>query len=180
MVRLSSTRIDIDQSTKEQGFATITIFGTNEGILEARRLIANELSKVGPEAAAHIANETQNRLVGQAGGTQDLPPQSVGSDECDTITIPLAYIGWLKGKNGGALRELEGGSGAVLDIDQSTKEMGYAVVKIRGPADKRKIGYGLVISQVTKVAHQSGPVDWSKVSDIGCWAEFHIEQEYVG
>merc|ERR1712176_1286557 len=52
----SATRIDIDQTMQEtKGIALVKVFGTRDGVDEARRLIASELSKVSPEAAAQIS-----------------------------------------------------------------------------------------------------------------------------
>merc|ERR1719507_2240545 len=59
----SSTRVDVDQSLADQGFATIKIYGTYDGVQHAKELIAFELSKVSPEAAAEIRGVQQESVL---------------------------------------------------------------------------------------------------------------------
>jgi len=53
----SATRIDVDQNTRDMGFATVKVFGTQEGVRLARALIATELAKITPELAAQLVTD---------------------------------------------------------------------------------------------------------------------------
>lgn len=43
-----------------------------------------------------------------------------------------------RGRQGATIREIEAKSGATVDIDQSTKDLGSCTVYIRGPEDPRR------------------------------------------
>merc|ERR1719464_1058401 len=58
----SGTRIDVDQSTPDLGYATVKVFGTLSGTQQARALIAAELSKISPEAAGQIVSDLPGGL----------------------------------------------------------------------------------------------------------------------
>jgi len=53
----SGTRIDVDQNTREMGYATVKIFGTHEGVKIARALIATTLGKIAPELATNLVSD---------------------------------------------------------------------------------------------------------------------------
>jgi hypothetical protein len=53
----SATRIDVDQNSRDMGFATVKVFGTQEGVRLARALIATELAKITPELAAQLVTD---------------------------------------------------------------------------------------------------------------------------
>jgi len=50
----SATRIDVDQNTRDMDFASVKVFGTQEGVRLARALIATELAKITPELASQL------------------------------------------------------------------------------------------------------------------------------
>jgi len=190
----SGTRIEVDQSTPHLGgYATVKIFGTPEGVAQARSLVANELSKIGPEAAAHIARaipesatpesthaalteyllggSLEGALGGMSGGNVDVAEE-------DSVLIPNAYVGWLKGRQGGMIRDIETRSGAQIDIDQSTKELGYSVARLRGTNEQKRTGRGLIIGEIAKVMDQSG--DSLEGTFLGTKEEFRIDGQYIG
>jgi len=190
----SGTRIEVDQSTPHLGgYATVKIFGTPEGVAQARSLVANELSKIGPEAAAHIARaipesatpesthaalteyllggSLEGALGGMSGGNVDVAEE-------DSVLIPNAYVGWLKGRQGGMIRDIESRSGAQIDIDQSTKDMGYSIARLRGSTDQKKTARGLVIGEIAKVMEQSGEV--LDPTFPGRKEELRIDGQYIG
>uniref|UniRef100_A0A7S4Q537 K Homology domain-containing protein n=1 Tax=Alexandrium monilatum TaxID=311494 RepID=A0A7S4Q537_9DINO len=193
----SGTRIEVDQSSPQLGYATVKIFGTPEGVAQARSLVAHELSKIGPEAAAHIAralpetaaNETPPQqsltdylsgglLGGALGGLAGLAAVSQQEALEDSVMIPNAYVGWLKGRQGGMIRDIESRSGTQIDIDQSTKDLGYSVARLRGTSDQKKTARGLVIGEIAKVMEQSGEV--LDPNFPGRKEELRIDGQYIG
>merc|ERR1740121_956130 len=48
------------------------------------------------------------------------------------LQVEQRSVGWLLGKGGVVLKEMEEQSGARISIDQSTKAMGYSTVRISG------------------------------------------------
>uniref|UniRef100_A0A7S1LCZ0 K Homology domain-containing protein n=1 Tax=Alexandrium catenella TaxID=2925 RepID=A0A7S1LCZ0_ALECA len=231
----SATRIEVDQTNPQLGYATVKIFGTVEGILQARELIAAELSKVSPEAAGSISSQLQNleglhpeqppdhsmvlsssssssaadpqalraalmamarssslhipgltddaTLLGALAGTPAGAALGIGlgnlePQEVEQVRVPNSCVGWLKGRNGAMIREIENRSQARIDIDQSTNDLGYSLANIRGDSNQRRVGSGLVIAEIAKVMDQSGEV--LDASFGGCKIEFQIDSQYVG
>mmetsp|Transcript_133799 Transcript_133799/g.373031 ORF Transcript_133799/g.373031 Transcript_133799/m.373031 type:complete len:655 (+) Transcript_133799:410-2374(+) len=184
----SGTRIEVDQSTPHLGYATVKIFGTAEGVAQARGLVAHELSKIGPEAAAHIARALPDAPADAGaqqvlseylltGGLAAAAGQAEGAYE-DSVLIPNSYVGWLKGRQGGMIRDIESRSGAQIDIDQSTKELGYSTARLRGSAEQKKTARGLVIGEIAKVMDQSGEV--LDPTFPGRKEELRIDGQYIG
>lgn len=76
------------------------------------------------------------------------------------------------------IRDIEARSGAVIDIDQTTKDMGHVTVNFRGSIDQKKKAYGLVVAEVVKVSDQSpGTYD---CSSFGAKEEIQLDGKYVG
>eukprot|EP00927_Polykrikos_kofoidii_P058987 TRINITY_DN5394_c0_g1_i4.p1 TRINITY_DN5394_c0_g1~~TRINITY_DN5394_c0_g1_i4.p1 ORF type:complete len:784 (-),score=167.85 TRINITY_DN5394_c0_g1_i4:73-2316(-) len=96
----------------------------------------------------------------------------------DSVRLPIQCVGWLKGKQGGMIRDIEGRSGAQVNIDQTTKEAGYSMARVSAPSlAQKKIAHGLVVAEVMKVLDQSGePHD----NSVGVVAEFRLDAQYVG
>lgn len=175
----SGTRIEVDQTQSQLGYATVKIFGTPEGTAQARALVAHELSKIGPDAAAQIAITPSGDATGSSSHAS-LDPSGTVPDLSleDAVCIPNAYVGWLKGRQGGMVRDIEQRSGAQIDIDQSMKELGYSVARLHGSTEQKATARGLVIGEIAKVMDQSGEV--LDASFPGTKEEFHVDSQYVG
>jgi len=176
----SGTRIEVDQTQSQLGYATVKIFGTPEGTAQARALVAHELSKIGPDAAAQIAITTSGDATGSSSHASSLDPGGTVPDLSleDAVCIPNAYVGWLKGRQGGMVRDIEQRSGAQIDIDQSMKELGYSVARLHGSTEQKATARGLVIGEIAKVMDQSGEV--LDASFPGTKEEFTVDSQYVG
>jgi len=125
------------------------------------------LGNTAPSPAAHQPAPVQDATHGD--------PQDFGQE--DSVQIPNAYVGWLKGRQGGKIREIESKSGASVDIDQSMREFGYSVARMRGRLDQKKTARGLIIAEVTKVMEEAGHVE---PGFPGTKIEFPINGQYVG
>eukprot|EP00928_Gymnodinium_smaydae_P075988 TRINITY_DN589_c0_g1_i1.p1 TRINITY_DN589_c0_g1~~TRINITY_DN589_c0_g1_i1.p1 ORF type:complete len:979 (-),score=164.69 TRINITY_DN589_c0_g1_i1:140-3076(-) len=170
----SGTRIDVDQTHADTGMAQVRIYGTAEGTYEARRLIAAELSKVSPETAAAITSD----LPPTPGGGNSYFPNSAGAGEADVLQVPNSCVGWLKGRSGGMIRDIECRSGCTLDVDLTAPDSIYTAVNIRGTPEQRKLGYGLVAAEVMKALTSTG--ESPEIFPVGTIDEFQLALQFVG
>eukprot|EP00811_Abedinium_folium_P006138 NODE_1564_length_2436_cov_16.255089.p1 GENE.NODE_1564_length_2436_cov_16.255089~~NODE_1564_length_2436_cov_16.255089.p1 ORF type:complete len:633 (+),score=147.89 NODE_1564_length_2436_cov_16.255089:293-2191(+) len=96
-----------------------------------------------------------------------------------TLVVPNTCVGWLKGKQGQMIREIQNRSGAQIDIDQGTRELGQSVVQIHGQtAAQMKMAYGLIVAEVMKVLDGAGEAFGENAP--GTKAELRIDSHYVG
>jgi rRNA processing protein Krr1/Pno1 len=174
----SGTRIDIEQPSRE-GDATIRIFGTYEGVRDAKRMIASELAKVNAEAAAEICSDYREYERGSTETALAVGGIGEGSNgNSMTVDIPNSCVGWLKGKQGAMIQDIETMSGAQVSIDQTTKDAGYAQVHISGSSPQMQTAQGLVVAEVMKVIHKTEErAEWGY---IGSALELEVSAQYVG
>jgi len=118
--------------------------------------------------------------AGAAGATASAPlPLDPGdTGEWDTVQIPNSCVGWLKGRQGAMIREIESRSGAQVDIDQTTKDIGYSTAHMKGRMVQKKVAHGLVVAEVMKVMDQSNEPAIGNFP--GAKSEFRIDVQYVG
>jgi rRNA processing protein Krr1/Pno1 len=206
----SATRIDVDQTqSASMGHALVKIYGTFDGIQEAKRLLAAELHKVSPEAAQQILvtvvstpqNDSSSSLggsfnVGGAGAsacahtahapalTHDtgpaLQPLPVGTGPHDVVRIPNGCVGWLKGRQGAMIRDIEGKSGATVEIDQNMKDTGHSFVYMRGTEEQKKIAHGFVVAEITKAVDAGGPCGEPLDPSMFYHEDVRLDARYVG
>lgn len=130
------------------------------------------------------------RLEGNAvGGASALAPAiapAIGdlsgavSENSIEIHIPQQYVGWLKGSQGRQIKDIEIRSGAQVNIDQSTKELGYSRAVISGQAAAVSAACDLINSELARVTDRDGYLA-SAPSDLGeTVGEVQIPQKYVG
>eukprot|EP00401_Gymnodinium_catenatum_P036649 CAMPEP_0117601696 /NCGR_PEP_ID=MMETSP0784-20121206/77177_1 /TAXON_ID=39447 /ORGANISM="" /LENGTH=755 /DNA_ID=CAMNT_0005404449 /DNA_START=50 /DNA_END=2318 /DNA_ORIENTATION=+ len=122
-------KIRIDQSTKHLGYSTIQIQGNRSEVEMAKSRIAASLQKVGaaPLSTGHGG--------GGGGGGGVGGRASVGGPGTQQVQIEQHLIGWLLGRGGGMIKEIEAASGARISLNQETKELGYSVATIKGDPD---------------------------------------------
>mmetsp|Transcript_19294 Transcript_19294/g.41567 ORF Transcript_19294/g.41567 Transcript_19294/m.41567 type:complete len:762 (-) Transcript_19294:125-2410(-) len=176
----SLTRVDVDQTGGPGSRATVNIYGTHDNVAHAKELIAFELNKVSPEASAEVnALRTQAapQPVGSSGGGSGSLSLGLGGGSPSTLQIPASFVGWLKGKQGQMIREIEVRSEAGVEIDQTTKDAGYCTVHFHGGPSECKKARGFVVAEILKVADQSGQ---SLDPDLGVKLEISIDESFVG
>lgn len=182
----SGTRIDVDQTTKDKGYAVVRLFGMHDGIRDARRLIAAELSKVSPETAKVVSGDLpplDPSTVGLSALSRSgpLPTASVPvamDGSTDHVHIPNSCVGWLKGRQGAMLRDIESRSGAAIEFDQSAQENGYNLAYFRGTLEQKRLAHSLVVAEVMKAMNSTG--EPPEIFPIGAKDEFRIDTQYVG
>jgi len=113
---------------------------------------------------------------GQWGCSAPQDPPDDGS--WDMVRIPNTSVGWLKGRQGAMMRDIENRSGCQVDIDQATKHMGYSTARMRGGYLQKKTACGFVIAEVMKVLEQSG--EQPEPGFPGHKWEFRVDTQYVG
>jgi len=120
--------VSIDQSTKSHGYSTIKINGDPSRAQKARERIQGQLQKVG--------------------GTCTSAANNNASEE---VEVEQKWVGWLLGKSGSVMKEIEQQSGASIKVDQSTKDSGYSTVRITGSFDYVATAKNLVLDKIAKV-----------------------------
>mmetsp|Transcript_40891 Transcript_40891/g.117467 ORF Transcript_40891/g.117467 Transcript_40891/m.117467 type:complete len:304 (-) Transcript_40891:11-922(-) len=116
--------------------------------------------------------------MSSSSASRGLEDDGEDSGQYSSLTIPSSYVGWIKGKQGAMVREIEAKSGAIVDIDQSCKELGHVVVNFRGSEEVKKKAFGFVVAEVVKVSDQGGGK--YDCSSFGTKTEIRIEGKYVG
>lgn len=133
--------IKIDQSTKEQGFSQISLVGSLTSVQHAYSRIESSLSLVaqGTTPGLVVSGGTEAVLAAQQNvitqqsqqQSQQQPQQDYSNPEND-LQVEQRWVGWILGARGTVLKEIEANSGAKITIDQTTKEMGYSTIRVRG------------------------------------------------
>jgi len=104
----------IDQSTSTLGYSTVVLTGTSDQVDSARVRVNASLEKA---VRAHVD--------GSAGGSR-------GSTINTQVTVEQQWVGWLLGKNGAAMRDIEASTGAKISVNQDTKAQGYSTLQLGG------------------------------------------------
>eukprot|EP00927_Polykrikos_kofoidii_P083953 TRINITY_DN8728_c0_g2_i2.p1 TRINITY_DN8728_c0_g2~~TRINITY_DN8728_c0_g2_i2.p1 ORF type:complete len:682 (-),score=148.76 TRINITY_DN8728_c0_g2_i2:67-2112(-) len=181
-------KVSMDQSSKDQGFSKMCISG------EATSVQA---------AAEHMNASLARAATGLGGGKSadgalgpfllDAPPSASCDSMCEEVHVEQQYVGWLLGKSGGVMREVETSSGTRIDIKQDTKHLGYSRAIIHGKADQRSHAKQLITESIER-AGASGPpkrggcAPSASMAFGGCGAavgggsalEIQVEQKWVG
>mmetsp|Transcript_22546 Transcript_22546/g.27781 ORF Transcript_22546/g.27781 Transcript_22546/m.27781 type:complete len:619 (+) Transcript_22546:30-1886(+) len=121
----TGAQIHVDQSTSTLGYSTVTLKGMADQVDSARDRVNAALDKVGATPL------TAKAVKATAGGA---PPMggSRGSSINTQVTVEQQWVGWLLGKNGAAIRELEGSTGAKISVNQDTKAQGFSTIALSG------------------------------------------------
>jgi len=120
----NGANIQIDQSTKEQGFSTLRIFGTPQQVSTAETLLLQKISEI------------------------DAKQNPSGPHE--ELMIEQSTVGYLLGKGGESLKSIKAQSNANVMVDQSTKDQGFTMVRIYGDAQAIEVAKGLVMQRITE------------------------------
>jgi len=111
---LTGAKVSIDQSTKMLGYSTVKVSGEAAAVEMAKQRISASLERMLSSGAQGAASTP--------GGT------SV------KVKIEQQWVGWIVGKGGAVVKEMETATGAKLSMNQETKALGYSVCTISGHA----------------------------------------------
>jgi len=111
-------------------------------------------SAVAGLAAPH-QQQLQQRVQQQQHHLQESQQSAVTQYEGE-MQVEQKWIGWLLGKSGIVLKEIELQSGASVKIDQSTKELGFSTLRITGDWQQSATARQLIQDKIAQ-AHPGGP-----------------------
>lgn len=148
----SGASIQIDQETKTQGFSIAKFYGTPEAAAEAQRLVMAKLAEVDPAL----------NTTGQ--------PSGGASTE---VQVEQSLVGYLLGKGGETLKGIRTLSGANLVVDQTTKDLGFSVVRIIGSEQAISVAKDLVLNKVGEIKL---PENFTSTNGF----EYRVDQSKVG
>lgn len=143
----SGAKIEVDQSTKAQGYSMIAITGAPEKVDAARDLVQKVLEKrrSSIEAADALGTQTQ--------GTVD-------------YTVEQRHVGWLLGSRGAVVQEMQRKSGARITVDQACRDEGYSIVRIQGSAESMEAARALIEGSIRKHAPKGPePAEKERIAD---------------
>eukprot|EP00927_Polykrikos_kofoidii_P052420 TRINITY_DN4622_c0_g1_i2.p1 TRINITY_DN4622_c0_g1~~TRINITY_DN4622_c0_g1_i2.p1 ORF type:complete len:883 (-),score=191.64 TRINITY_DN4622_c0_g1_i2:135-2783(-) len=157
----TGTRIKIDQNTKHLGYSTILINGEASQVELAKTRIARSLGKVG--GAPMTAQAGQDGLPvpmpvptgGRGGFGAGVRPSVAGNGICQ-LQVEQQWIGWLVGKGGSVIKEIEGATGAKIAINQDCKSMGFSIVNVTGDALQIQGAQDMISDQIRRVSGGGG------------------------
>lgn len=115
----------IDQSTSTLGYSTVVLTGTSDQVDSARVRVNASLEKAGATPMEHKDTAVRAHVDGSAGGSR-------GSTINTQVTVEQQWVGWLLGKNGAAMRDIEASTGAKISVNQDTKAQGYSTLQLGG------------------------------------------------
>merc|ERR1719362_2568770 len=116
-------------------------------------------SAVAGLTAPHQQHQQQQQQVQQQEVLQQQlqgPQQFAGTPIEGEMQVEQKWIGWLLGKAGIVLKEIELQSGASVKIDQSTKELGFSTLRIIGDWQQSATARQLIQDKIAQ-AHPGGP-----------------------
>merc|ERR1712039_62837 len=136
----------IDQSTKDLGYSIVRMSGGASAVRHAQQRVQASLAIVAP------SGDRGDR--GDRGEALHSSTASTWSEE--EMEVEQKLVGWVLGSKGVVLKEIESQSGARISIDQTTKDMGYSVVRMSGSMESINLARQLVSDKIAQ-ANASGP-----------------------
>lgn len=163
----TGTRLKIDQTTKQLGYSTIEIEGTESQRTAARDAISRSLAKAGgsimgqPASAGGCAPSAKAAFGGSA------PTASMafsggggggrgGGSETVQLKVEQKWVGWLVGRGGGMVKEIETSTGAKISLNQDTKPQGYSVATITGETSQVQSAKNIITDKIGQVSGGTG------------------------
>lgn len=159
----SGASITIDQATKGLGFSTVRLSGTATQVDQARERVVASLEKAGAApltgrktaAAARMAGSLVQTFpaVPSFKASAPKPSSSVAlpSSTSTQIQVQQEWVGWLLGKSGGAIRDMEASTGAKIGINQDTKAQGFSTATLSGSPAQIVQAYDMMDASLRKV-----------------------------
>merc|ERR1719401_3065260 len=126
----SGARIEIDQTTKDQGHCTVHIQGTEDQKQFAYGFVVAEVIKVADQPGS-------NMDYSQLGAKLE-------------IEIDPKYVGWIKGPKGKVVMDITTRSSTRVDVDQTDANRGLAMVRVYGTHEGVQHAKELIAHEVSK------------------------------
>eukprot|EP00929_Paragymnodinium_shiwhaense_P042396 TRINITY_DN21953_c0_g2_i1.p1 TRINITY_DN21953_c0_g2~~TRINITY_DN21953_c0_g2_i1.p1 ORF type:complete len:707 (+),score=168.42 TRINITY_DN21953_c0_g2_i1:142-2121(+) len=119
----TGAKITVDQGCKDLGYSLFKMSGPGNSTYMAKQRLEASVDKVEPGMGA-----TALTVVSEAGADDAV------EGEVSELQVEQRLVGWVLGRGGTVMKELERHSGAKITIDQSTKDMGFSTIRITGPS----------------------------------------------
>uniref|UniRef100_A0A7S1F9B5 K Homology domain-containing protein n=1 Tax=Noctiluca scintillans TaxID=2966 RepID=A0A7S1F9B5_NOCSC len=160
----------VDQSTKGEGYSSVRITGVEPSVQAAAQHMNESL------ACANAACTTAAPSLGPF--LLDAPPAPSAEEWSEDMQVEQRFVGWLLGKSGAVMREIEQASGCIVGVNQQTRHLGYSMIQIRGSADQRVVARDLIQDSLER----------ARATRDGCGSfggeavesSLRIEQQWVG
>lgn len=160
----------VDQSTKGEGYSSVRITGMEPSVQAAAQHMNESL------ACANAACTTSAPSLGPF--LLDAPPAPSAEEWSEDMQVEQRFVGWLLGKSGAVMREIEQASGCIVGVNQQTRHLGYSMIQIRGSADQRVVARDLIKDSLER----------ARATRDGCGSSggeavessLRIEQQWVG
>mmetsp|Transcript_78053 Transcript_78053/g.154681 ORF Transcript_78053/g.154681 Transcript_78053/m.154681 type:complete len:335 (-) Transcript_78053:105-1109(-) len=118
--QITGAKVSINQSTRALGYSTVKVSGEPEALEAAKARISASLERMlGAPASEHYVTATAT-----SGGSASIK-----------VKIEQQWVGWLVGKSGAVVNEIETATGAKLSMNQETKALGYSTCTISGSTE---------------------------------------------
>eukprot|EP00927_Polykrikos_kofoidii_P000921 TRINITY_DN10343_c0_g2_i5.p1 TRINITY_DN10343_c0_g2~~TRINITY_DN10343_c0_g2_i5.p1 ORF type:complete len:1172 (-),score=255.67 TRINITY_DN10343_c0_g2_i5:191-3706(-) len=134
---LSGTNIQIDQSTKHLGSSILRIAGPPQGVVVAKELIVRKMKEAphGQGSPASLQGPAQQLQIAPSPTTPAalLDAGGLGGVAAE-YHVDQSIVGFFLGRGGEQVKRMKTQSGATINVDQNSKDLGYSIVRImRGP-----------------------------------------------
>jgi len=118
---ITGAKVSIDQSTRALGYSTVKVSGEPEALEAAKARISASLE----------------RMLGGNPGSENfvMATATVGGSTSIKVKVEQQWVGWLVGKSGAVVKEIETATAAKLSMNQDTKALGYSTCTISGSAE---------------------------------------------
>lgn len=151
----SGARVTIDQSTKSQGYSMVLLSGEVPQVESAKLRVVASLQKVG---GMPMQDSGSSASYGRFGGG------GAAGDAVTEVQIDQQWVGWLLGKGGQVVKEIEAATGAKVSMNQETKPLGYSIATLKGNSQQVSLAYEHISDKLRRVNHSGdGPVIISQV-----------------
>jgi len=115
---ITGAKVSINQSTKSLGYSTVKVSGAPEAVEDAKVRISASLERM-------LGNPPSEHYISTAAPS--------GGNTSVRVKVEQQWVGWLVGKSGAVVKEIEDATGAKVSMNQDTKAMGYSTCTITGP-----------------------------------------------
>lgn len=140
----TGAQILIDQTTSSLGYSTVVLKGMVDQVDSARDRVNAALEKVG---ATPMTAKAAN-AAGMGG--------SKGSSINTKVTVDQQWVGWLLGKNGSAVKDIEASTGAKISVNQDTKVQGYSTIALSGTPLEIQLAYEAMTESLRRAGGSLG------------------------
>jgi rRNA processing protein Krr1/Pno1 len=140
-------KVSLDQASKEAGYSKVRISGGASLVQQAAEHMNTSLAR------AVVGRNEGGDMTAIGPFLMDSPP-GPGPEMVEELHIEQRFVGWLLGKSGAVIREIEGTSGCKISMNQATRNMGYTIAQLHGNPQQRAAARQLMEASLERAASQ--------------------------